>query len=185
MLRLLMVTVAGDPRTEYPHLDSVGEYINSTFATDQRPVFIRVPAGYVPASKTPVVLRLNIYLYGPVESTYQWYQTIAVTLNERGWTVGSYDCCFWRREGPAGPTYLILHVDDGMMVDKETDKVFKRLTSVYEIKHLDRPTALTCFWASSLSFHLGPGVSPRKGPYSGTRQILGRPSSRVLHAMPT
>ena len=31
-----------------------------------------------------VVLRLNIYLYGLVESAYRWYQTIAATLKEQG-----------------------------------------------------------------------------------------------------
>jgi hypothetical protein len=180
MLRLLMATVAGDPRTEYLQFDFVGAYLNSTFATDQQPVFIRVPAGYVPSSKMPVVLRLNIYLYGLVESAYQWYQTIAATLKEQGWTVGSYDCCLWRREGPEGPTYLILHVDDGMMVGNDTEKLFKRLAAVYEIKHLGRPHMFL-----GIQFEFLPEGQVFLHQRDYIRELLKFWEDHALHAMPT
>ena len=180
MLRLLIATAAGDPRTEYLQFDFVGAYLNSTFTADQQPVFIRVPAGYTPTSTTPVVLRLNIYLYGLVESAYRWYQTIAATLKEQGWTVGSYDCCLWRREGPDGPTYLILHVDDGLMVGKDTETLFKRLSAVYDIKHMGRPHQ---FLGIQFEFLPEGRVFLHQRDY--IRELLKFWEDHALHAMPT
>ena len=180
MLRLLIATAAGDPRTEYLQFDFVGAYLNSTFTADQQPVFICVPAGYTPTSTTPVVLRLNIYLYGLVESAYRWYQTIAATLKEQGWTVGSYDCCLWRREGPDGPTYLILHVDDGLMVGKDTETLFKRLAAVYDIKQMGRPHQ---FLGIQFEFLPEGRVFLHQRDY--IRELLKFWEDHALHAMPT
>ena len=179
MLRLLIATVAGDPRTEYLQFDFVGAYLNSTFAIEQQPVFIRVPAGYMPTIKTPIVLRLNIYLYGLVESAYQWYQTIATTLKEQGWTVGSYDCCLWRRDSPSGPTYLILHVDDGMMVGKDSES----LSAWPQCTKSSTLVALNCFWAFSLSFYLEARCFSTNGTIFGNCSSSGR-TMRCMRCRP-
>ena len=73
------------------------------------------------------LLRLHTNIYGLVEAAYLWFMDISATLKELGWTQGIYDMCVFRRASPEGMTYLVLHVDDGMMGGRHTQMYYDEL----------------------------------------------------------
>ena len=137
-IRIIIATLAADPSAEFVQFDVVGAYLQATLDTNSAPIFLRVPDGMhgVPNGQ---ILQLKINLYGLVQAAYLWYQEISKTMDSQGWTRSYFDGCVWSRTSAEGPTYMCLHVDDGIICGRNTKLHYDNLAAVYELKFLGRP----------------------------------------------
>ena len=137
-IRIIIATLAADPSAEFIQFDVVGAYLQATLDTNSAPIFLRVPDGMhgVPQGQ---ILQLKINLYGLVQAAYLWYQEISKTMESQGWTRSYFDGCVWSRTSASGPTYMCLHVDDGIICGRNTKMHYDNLAAVYELKFLGRP----------------------------------------------
>jgi hypothetical protein len=137
-IRIFLATLAADASAEFVQFDVVGAYLQATLDTNSAAIYLRVPdrmAG-VPDGQ---VLLLRINLYGLVQAAYLWYQEISKTMTQQGWNRSYFDGCVWSRESPTGPTYMCLHVDDGIICGRDTQRHYDNLAAVYDLKFLGRP----------------------------------------------
>ena len=137
-IRIILATLAADPSAEFVQFDVVGAYLQATLDTNSAPIYLRVPDGMkgVPDGQ---VLLLRINLYGLVQAAYLWYQEISKTMTQQGWKRSYFDGCVWSRESSTGPTYMCLHVDDGIICGRDTKRHYDNLAAVYDLKFLGRP----------------------------------------------
>ncbi len=50
-----------------------------------------------------------------------------------GWTRGDTDVCRWRKDTPAGPVYVAVHVDDGILAGFDVEAQIKQLHMAYKL----------------------------------------------------
>jgi len=134
-IRLMIAHLAGDPTTEWLKFDMVAAFLNAKLDPSQPPIFMHVPQGMHDVA-TGSVLRLNTNIYGLVQAAYLWFMELSNTLVNLGWQQGLYDKCVFRRKSDEGITYLVLHVDDGLMGGIHTQQYYNELAAKYEMKNL-------------------------------------------------
>ena len=112
------------------------------------------------------VLRLNTNIYGLVQAACLWFMELSITLVSLGWQQGKYDKCVFRRKSDAGITYLVLHVDDGLMGGVNTQQYYDELAAKYEMKNLGCPVT---FLGMELAHLLGDSFGSNPHPASSCR----------------
>ena len=179
-IRMILAALAADPLTEHIQFDVVGAYLNAKLDPLGKPIFLRIPEGFQGAAPGSVLL-LKINLYGLVTAAYAWYQEISKTLQAQGWTRSDYDGCVWSRvDSPSSTTYLLLHVDDGIIVGRNTKLHYDALAAVYELKFLGRPETFL-----GLQFEFLEGGKILLHQHAFVRQMLRHWAEHPDHPMAT
>lgn len=62
------------------------------------------------------VCKLNKSLYGLKQAPREWYKTIKRKIKEIGYKENEYDECFFIKETNKTKTYILLYVDDLLMI---------------------------------------------------------------------
>jgi hypothetical protein len=137
-IRMMIATVAGTPSAEWLKFDMVAAFLNAKLDPKQPPIYMHCPQGMHDVGPGKMLL-LNTNIYGLVEAAYLWFMDLSATLVELGWIQGVYDKCVFRRDSPEGLTYLVLHVDDGLMGGRHTQRYYDELAAKYEMKNLGCP----------------------------------------------
>ena len=81
------------------------------------------------------IFLLGVNMYGLVTAAYLWYKELCGGMQKLGWTVaqGDTDVCMWRKDTPAGPVYVAVHVDDGVLAGFDVEEQIKLLEMAYKI----------------------------------------------------
>ena len=84
-------------------------------------------------------------MYGLVTAAYLWYKELCSGMQKLGWTQGDTDVCMWRKDTPAGPVYVAVHVDDGVLAGFDVEEQIKLLEMAYKMTVNRHPTEILGF----------------------------------------
>ena len=84
---------------------------------------MRQPAGYVCSNHPDFVCLLKRSLYGLKQSPRQWYKRFDTFVINIGFSRSKYDCCFYFMLSETIPVYLLLYVDDMLLISKSKSKI--------------------------------------------------------------
>ncbi|GJT44656.1 retrotransposon protein, putative, ty1-copia subclass [Tanacetum coccineum] len=96
--------------------------------------------GFVVQGKEDYICKLHKSLYGLKQSPRQWYKRFDSFMVKHGFSRSAYDCCIYHKKAPSGSLiYLLLYVDDMLVVAKDMKEVKKLkmlLNTEFDMKDL-------------------------------------------------
>ncbi|CAM8993466.1 unnamed protein product [Rhodiola kirilowii] len=101
---------------------------------------MRQSEGYVNNKYPEHVCFLKRSLYGVKQSPRLWYQKFDKFVLSLGFKRSEYDTCFYFASVDGLPIYLLLYVDDMLLICKSMDKIKslkKDLNSAFDMKDLE------------------------------------------------
>lgn len=117
--------------------DVQSAYLNGNL---DRPLYLRLPAGYTPTKPDTVALRLHKTLYGLRQSGHEWWRVLSSALASIGFKRIKSD---WGvhilEQGGTIAMILLAYVDDMILVAKSTDlitQVVNKLHRLWPVKYL-------------------------------------------------
>ncbi|XP_046389411.1 uncharacterized protein LOC124158260 [Ischnura elegans] len=117
-LRLLFA-IAAKRNWEIQTLDVKTAFLNGEL---EEPIYMRVPEGFDQPGK---ICLLHKSLYGLRQAPCQWNKKFTTTLKELNMIQLKTDPCIFKSQ--AGDMFLAIHVDDGIIIGKEKEKIKKLL----------------------------------------------------------
>ena len=121
MIRLILAQLANVPGARFLTFDFVRAYLQAKLPSDYKPVYIRRPQGLHSEFPDGTIFLLGVNMYGLVTAAYLWYKELCSGMERLGWTRGDTDVCMWRKDTPAGPVFVAVHVDDGLLAGFAVD----------------------------------------------------------------
>ena len=102
-------------------------------------------------------------LYGLKTSGARWHEALSATLRQHKFLPSKADPDIWMRKNKKSYEYIVVYVDDLLLIGQDAQNVLKVITSVYLVKGKSFP-----------SYHLGGDIRCTKGPNTnhGTTSIL-------------
>ncbi|GAB2299060.1 hypothetical protein Dimus_038548 [Dionaea muscipula] len=110
---LLAVTAFYD--LELEQLDVKTAFLNGDL--DEK-IFMRQPEGYEDKIHKDYVCMLNKSLYGLKQAPRQWYKRFDAFVSKIGFSRSSFDVCLYYASLDECPVYLLLYVDDMLIIDE-------------------------------------------------------------------
>uniref|UniRef100_A0A5S6QQU2 Integrase catalytic domain-containing protein n=1 Tax=Trichuris muris TaxID=70415 RepID=A0A5S6QQU2_TRIMR len=133
----VLFTVAAARRLHVRHLDVKCAYLNGELEEE---IYMEQPQGFVVPGKESKVLRLKKSIYGLKQSARCWNRKATEALSKLGFTQGQADqCLFTRKEENNEITYVLLYVDDLLVIassEKATRKVGEQLNAHFYTRDL-------------------------------------------------
>jgi hypothetical protein len=129
----ILLTVAGKLGLVVEQYDVVTAFLNGTIDED---IYIRPPKGFSSESK---VFKLHKSLYGLKQSARKWNEAMHNCLNKLGFAQSKLDNCLYKCTTDNDVCYLVIHVDDFLVVAKhpETIKTLTdKISQTFELKRL-------------------------------------------------
>jgi hypothetical protein len=145
MIRLILAQLANVPGASFLTFDFVRAYLQAKLPPDYKPVYIRMPQGLQSDFPEHTVILLGVNMYGLVTAAYLWYKELCGGMERLGWTRGDTDVCMWRKDTPAGPVYVAVHVDDGILAGFDVEEQIKLLEMAYKMTINHHPTEILGF----------------------------------------
>jgi hypothetical protein len=102
-------------------------------------IYIRQPDGFVVPGQSHLVCLLGKSLYGLKQSPRQWNKKFTDVLNSAGFKRCQMDPCCYYRQSNGTTVWLLLYVDDGIVVTDSIDEyeeLVKILRSAFDVKDL-------------------------------------------------
>ena len=102
-------------------------------------IVMRQPEGFVDKSKSGHGCLLKKSLYGLKQSPRQWYKRFDSFVLSIGFVRSDFDSCFYFSSLDNLPVYILLYVDDMLLISKSVDKICKLkadLSSEFDMKDL-------------------------------------------------
>jgi hypothetical protein len=102
-------------------------------------IYMDQPEGFIVPDKENYVCKLKRSLYGLKQSPRQWYKRFDSFMLSHGFKRSKYDSCVYIKHVNGSPIYLLLYVDDMLIVAKsrrEITTLKKLLSSEFEMKDL-------------------------------------------------
>ncbi|GAB2274148.1 hypothetical protein Dimus_039069 [Dionaea muscipula] len=102
-------------------------------------IFMSQPEGYTDSVHKHFVCKLNKSLYGLKQAPRQWYKRFDTFVTEVGFHRSKYDVCLYYAFLDDFPLYLLLYVDDMLLISKSMsliEKIKKKLNSEFDMKDL-------------------------------------------------
>ena len=106
-------------------LDVGGAFLNADMPDTGPKVHVRIdgPAAQILADMDPthkahldergtIIVQLRKALYGTVQASKLWYQTLSLKLSELGYQKNAYDPCVFNKTVEGHQVTIALHVDD-------------------------------------------------------------------------
>ena len=135
-IRILLALVA-QLNLELVQLDVKTAFLHGDLEEE---IYITQPEGYKVAGKEDWVCKLKKSLYGLKQSPRQWYKRFDSFMRGQKYIRSKYDHCVYLRKLQDGSfIYLLLYVDDMLIVSKsrtEIDKMKAQLNQEFEMKDL-------------------------------------------------
>lgn len=119
----MMLAFANQHNYAVHQMDVTAAFLNGTLSED---VYMRQPRGFEEGDK---VCKLRKSLYGLKQASKSWNDRFNVFAERIGFRRSEEDTCLYVRNGKAGPVYLLLYVDDVLIITKDVQEieVVKRL----------------------------------------------------------
>ena len=86
-------------------------------------IYMKQPAGFIDSHHPNYVSLLKRFLYGLKQSPRQWYKCFDTFVMNVGFNRSKYDCCFYFMLYDSIPVYLLLYVDDMLLISKSKSKI--------------------------------------------------------------
>lgn len=121
---------------ELEQLDVKTAFLHGELEED---IYMNQPKGFVIPGKENLVCRLKKSLYGLKQSPRQWYKRFDSFMLSRGFKRSDYDSCVYLKIVNGSAIYLLLYVDDMLIVAKEKSEIAKlkaQLSKEFEMKDL-------------------------------------------------
>jgi hypothetical protein len=133
---LLAIAAAQD--LEIHQMDVKTAFLNGDLEED---IYMQQPEGFVaPGQQSKLVCKLNKSLYGLKQAGRSWYKKIDGVLIELGFTpLHSDNCVYVQRKEQQPVIYLLLYVDDLILICKEVSRlelVKKELMRHFDMKDM-------------------------------------------------
>ena len=142
MIRLILAQLANVPGARFLTFDFVRAYLQAKLPSDYKPVYIRRPQGLHSEFPDGTIFLLGVNMYGLVTAAYLWYKELCSGMERLGWTRGDTDVCMWRKDTPAGPVFVAVHVDDGLLAGFAVDEEYELLETAYKMTVNRNPTEI-------------------------------------------
>ena len=86
-------------------------------------IYMKQPAGFIDSHHPNYVSLLKRFLYGLKQSPRQWYKCFDTFVMNVGFNRSKYDCCFYFMLYDSIPVYLLLYVDDMLLISNSKSKI--------------------------------------------------------------
>lgn len=119
-LRVLLA-ITGQRKLEVRHVDVKSAYLNGKLEED---VYVRQPIGFEEPGKEEHVCKLHKSCYGLKQSARVWNTTVKAVLSKLGFHQSLSDPCLFMKRSASGEwIYLLIYVDDMILVCKEAEQI--------------------------------------------------------------
>lgn len=130
----LLLSVAAAFDFEVEQMD-----VKTTFlhGNPEEEIYMKQPEGFAVKGKKELVCRLKKYLYGSKQSPRMWYQKFDTFIRGLGFTKSKADHCVYFKLIGDHAIYLVLYVDDMLLVGNEKEIIQDlktRLSSKFDMK---------------------------------------------------
>lgn len=109
----ILLSLAATQGLEIMKFDISTAFLNSTLQED---IFMEQPEGYVAGEN--LVCKLLKGVYGLKQCPRGWFETLKVQLEKMDFHSLQSDPCIYFKENEAGPIYLCMYVDDGLIMGR-------------------------------------------------------------------
>ncbi len=102
-------------------------------------IYMEQPKGFATPGQEQKVCKLNKSLYGLKQASHEWNQNIDATLTACGFISTKSDPCVYVRDQENGKFYIVLYVDDILLVCKSLgtlEDMKAKLSAIYEMHDL-------------------------------------------------
>ena len=134
----LMLAIVVQFNLELEQLDVKTAFLHGDL---EEKIYMSQPAGYVDSINPNHVCLLKKSLYGLKQSPRQWYKRFDNFVIDIGFVRSKFDSCCYMLFSDSIPVYLLLYVDDMLLISKSKPKIdeLKRiLSSEFDMKDLGK-----------------------------------------------
>ena len=104
---------------ELEQLDVKTAFLHGELEED---IYMNQSEGFIIPEKENLICRLKKYLYGLKQSPRQWYKRFDSFMLSHGFKRSDYDSCVYLKTVNDSAIYLLLYVDDILMLQKISQK---------------------------------------------------------------
>src|SRR6266542_638519 len=116
------------------HIDFVGAYLNSLMKED---IYMKQPEGFVKPGFKDHVCKLVHTIYGTMQGTHDWYETLTETYEKLSYITSHADPCVKYKREDGGYTLTDTYTNDVFGASKTDEEIEKRkdeMGKIWEIK---------------------------------------------------
>jgi hypothetical protein len=129
----ILLTIAGCQGMEVKQFDVKTAFLNGHL---EQEIYMKPPQGF---ESTDKVMKLRKSLYGLKQAARVWNQAISKCLIDLKFVQSKQDNCLYINNSNEEVCYLIIHVDDMLMVSKDSDlinRLASQISKIFELKSL-------------------------------------------------
>ena len=90
----------------------------------KKDIYMQQPKGFVVSGKEDYVCLLKMSIYGLKQSTRQWYKRFDSFMISHNFRICTFvSCVYFRRGDDESFVYLLLYVDDMLIVAKDKEEI--------------------------------------------------------------
>jgi len=104
-------------------IDFIGAYLNSLTKED---IYMKQPEGFVQAGSEDHVCKLIHTIYGTMQGTHNWYETLTNTYNKLGYITSQADPCIRYKKDDDEYTLTDMYTDDVFRASRMNGEIKKR-----------------------------------------------------------
>lgn len=131
-----LLAIAGRDRLFAKHLDVATAYLHGNIDEE---IYMRQPPGYEIIGQEEKVCRIRRSIYGLKQSARCWNKALCSAVEKLGFITSKADACLFTRTVKNRITYLVVYVDDLLIVCKDENEitnVHKQLKRHFDINML-------------------------------------------------
>lgn len=128
----IMLSIAAARNWHIKQFDIGTAFLNSPI---DKLTFMEQPEGYGVGNN--LVCELDRGMYGLKQAPRAWHKTLYQKLTQMDFTPLESDSCVYRKNNSKEPIYIVIYVDDGLMIGpqiQEIDKELAKLKADFELK---------------------------------------------------
>ena len=129
----VLLAIAGEQNLIIKHYDAKTVFLNREL---DQPVFMMQPEGYEAAHKEGMVCNLKKGLYGLKKAAILWNEKLNDILINLNFMQSKTDACLYIKGSKENVIYVIVHVDDFLIVSKSMEKINETADSLKKEFHL-------------------------------------------------
>lgn len=116
----ILLTIAGHEGLCVRHVDIKTALLNGELSEE---IYMKQPPGFEDKQHPSKVCKLVKSLYGLKQSARAWNKKLKEVLIELGFEQSQHDECLYAASGTNGKIYILIHVDDMMLISKSEQEL--------------------------------------------------------------
>lgn len=114
----ILLTIAGYENLCVRHVDIKSAFLNGEITEE---IYMKQPQGFIDSQHPNKVCRLRKSLYGLKQSARAWNKKLNGVLTELSFVQSEHDECLYSVDTWNGMIYVLVHVDDMMVIGRNED----------------------------------------------------------------